>query len=198
MKISPQFTISEQLFEDCTTFAKRCVETNWKKYATRKQINQTKLINDIRNGKIAEQKVWEQVSDVYTELTPPDYEIYDIAHKSWATDLYDPNTTLSLACKAQSVKMAEEVGYSWVFQYGDGNKDCDQEIFGAGKTNRFNFACFVSTDAANRRGEIKAIVSVPYLHQHNLFKEMKLEKLRDNKRAVYLEDLEKLNNLWQL
>src|SRR5271165_3903162 len=125
MKIIPQFTISEQLFNDCTDFAKACVKTNLKKYASRKQINQTKLINDIRNGKIAEQKVWEQVSSEYPGLTSPDYGVYDIAHKSWATDLYDPSTTLSLACKAQSVNMALECGASWVFQYGDGNKDCD-------------------------------------------------------------------------
>jgi len=134
----------------------------------------------------------------YPTLTPPDMQIYTVRKKSWAPDLYDPKTQLSIACKAQPPQSEQSCGLSWVFQYGNGKKDCDNEIFDTGKTNHNLFVALVSTDARNRRGRIQAIVSVPFLHQNNLFGEMKRKDLQDNKKAVYLDRLKELNNLWQL
>lgn len=193
-----QFVITKDIFDKCTQFAKNSVTTSSDKYARRNQFDIDKIIKDIRNGKIAEEIVFLQVSSVVPGLTPPDYNIYDKKNKSWDPDLKDSNSNLHLAVKSQDIESEQSFSRSWVFQYGNGGKfDCDTGIFG--KNNDNHYISFVSLNVPKRTGIIRALVKVNWLHNNKLFKEMKKQSLRGNKVAVYYEDLEKYSkDLWQL
>lgn len=194
----PKFVISEEVLQKCTQFAKDSVSTSADKYARRNQTNVIKIMDDIRNGKLAEESVYQKISEIYPNISKPDFNIYDKKQKSWDPDLKDSNIPIRVAVKSQEIKSEIAYGRSWVFQYGNGGKfDCDTGIFGKGDDS--HFVCFVSLNVPKRQGQIQAIVKVQWLHDNNLFKPMKMKNLQGNKVAVYYEDLEKLSDqLWQI
>jgi hypothetical protein len=196
--IDPKFIISEDMLSKCTTFAKNSVNTSSDKYARRNQFDVEKIVKDIRNGKVGEEGVYNQVSPLHSTLSLPDHQIYSKKDKSWSPDLIDSVSGIHLAVKSQDIESAINFGESWVFQYGNGGKyDCDTGVF---KTqDDKHYVAFVSLNIPKRYGTIKAIVKVQWLHDKKIFKEMKKQSLRGNKVAVYYEDLEKYpNELWQL
>jgi len=197
--LNSNFIISKDIFDKCSQFAKDSVSTSSDKYARRNQFDIGKIIKDIRNGKIAEEVVYNQVVSVIPGLTPPDYNIYDKKDKSWAPDLKDSTSDLRLAVKSQDIESEQCYERSWVFQFGNGKKyDCDTGIFGENLDNN-HYVSFVSLNVPKKTGIIRAIVKVKWLHENKLFKEMKKQSLRGNKVAVYYEDLERFNDqLWQL
>ena len=193
------FTISKDIFDKCTQFAKDSVSSSTDKYARRQQNDIEKIIRDIRNGKIAEEVVYAQAISVLPGLTSPDYNIYDKKNKSWEPDLRDTQSTLRLAVKSQDIDSEQGFGRSWVFQFGNGGKfDCDTGIFGKNIEDN-HYVSFVSLNVPKRTSVIRAVVKVKWLHDKKLFKEMKKQSLRGNKVAVYYEDLERFTDqLWQL
>lgn len=193
------FSISADIFDKCSKFAKESVATSADKYARRNQFDIEKIIKDIRNGKIAEEVVYAQASAAIPSLTCPDYNIYDKKDKSWAPDLQDLNSNLRLAVKSQDIESEQSFSRSWVFQFGSGGKfDCDTGIFGKHLDDNY-YVSFVSLNVPKRIGSIRALVKVKWLHDNKLFKEMKKQSLRGNKIAVYYEDLERFpDQLWQL
>lgn len=196
--IDPNFIISEDILTKCLTFAKSSVNTSSDKYARRHQFDVEKIVKDIRNGKVGEEAVYAKVSSLYPDLSKPDHQIYSKKDKSWSPDLIDSTSGMHLAVKSQDIESAINFGESWVFQYGNGGQyDCDTGVF---KTNDPNhYVAFVGLNVPKRKGSIRAIVKVQWLHDKKLFKEMKKQSLRGNKVAVYYEDLEKYQEeLWQL
>lgn len=195
--IDPTFEIDKEAFEKCAAFAKVSVDTSADKYAKRNQFNVAKIMDDIRNGKLAEEMVYQKISKIYPELSKPDYNIYEKKQKSWDPDLKEPNVPLRIAVKSQDIKSEIAFGRSWVFQGGIGKKfDTDKGIFGEEDTN--HYVCFVSLNVPKHSGTLRAIVKVKWLHDNGLFKPMQLLHL-SSKQAVYYEDLEKLSDqLWQL
>ena len=136
------------------------------------------------------------LSEFYPQLLQPDYEIYSKEQKSWDADLKDPSG-IKIAVKSQNIDSALAFGDSWVFQYGTGKKDCDQEVFNNVKEK--DYVVFNSLNVPKRFGKIIAIVKIKWLHEKNLFKSMQIKKLQTNKLAVYLDDLlEFKNELFQL
>lgn len=107
-------------------------------------------------------------------------------------------TGISLAVKSQDIDSAINYGESWVFQFGSGGKyDCDTAVFKEKNDN--HYVAFNALNVPKRNGTIRAIVKINWLHEKQLFKEMKLFKFRGNKLAVYYEDLIKYENeLFQL
>lgn len=198
MTIEKKFTISSEIFNKCTTFAKASVNTSSDKYARRNQFDIEKIIKDIRNGKIGEECVWDNVSVEYPDLSMPDHNIYDKKDKSWSPDLIAEKSNIHLAVKSQDIESALAFGDSWVFQYGNGGKyDCDSGVFKNITPN--HYVAFVSLNVPKRHGEIKAIVKIQWLHDKKLFKDMQKASLRGNKVAVYYDDLEKYKDeLWKL
>lgn len=198
MTIEPNFEISPEVYTKCTNFANDSVKTSADKYARRNQNDVYKIMKDIRNGKIGEEAVYAKVVERFPKISEPDHNIYDKKDKSWAPDLKDADSDLRLAVKSQDFESAVNFGDSWVFQFGNGGKyDCDTEIFKEIDPN--HYVAFVSLNVPKRKGTIRAIVKVSWLHEKKLFKEMKKQSLRGNKVAVYLEDLEKYKEeLWQL
>lgn len=191
--------ISPDIYDKCIQFAKASVNTSADKYARRNQFDVEKIVKDIRNGKIAEELTHEACMKAFPQLSKPDYNIYDKKNKSWDPDLKDELTGVRIAVKSQDIDSDINFGRSWVFQFGNGGKyDCDSGIFGKGD-NSNHYVSFVSLNTPKRRGVIRAIVKVSWLHDNKLFKEMKKQSLRGNKLAVYYDDLEVFKDqLWQL
>ena len=194
----PKFLITEDILDRCIKFAQDSVGTNTDRYARRNQFNPVKIKDDIKSGKLAEEVVYGKLSELYPNLTKPDYTIYSKKDKSWEPDLKDTTSQLRVAVKSQDLKSEVAYGSSWVFQYGDGKRDCDTGIFGK-VIDPNHYVCFVSLATQLRFATIKAIVKVQWLHDKKLFKEMRLASLRGNKLAVYYSDLEQYQDqLWQL
>lgn len=195
---NPKFEITKEILDSCSKFADDSVSTSADKYARRGQMNVSKIRNDIRNGKIGEEGAWIKVSELYPNLSRPDYLIYDKKEKSWDPDLKDIESGIRVAVKSQDINSALDFGESWVFQYRPNkNYDCDNGIFEC--VDDEHYVAFVSLNVPKRFGTIKAIVKVKWLLENNLFKNMKKASLQNNKLAVYYEDLEKFSdNLWQL
>lgn len=189
--------IDEVIYDKCVKFATDSVGTSVDKYAKRKQFNPIKIQKDIKTGKLGEVLVYDALSESLKDLTYPDFNIYDKKDKSWDADLKAPSLGLSLAVKTQDIESSIAYGDSWVFQFNMGKSyDCDSGIFKVQDDN--HYVAFVSLNSPRREGNIRAIVKVNWLHKNNLFKPMKLKHLQGNKVAVYLEDLEKHSDLWQL
>ena len=193
------FIISKEIFDKCSQFAKDSVSTSSDKYARRNQFDIEKIIKDIRNGKIAEEVVYNQLISILPGLTSPDYKIYDKKDKSWEPDLKDSESNMRIAVKSQDLESEQSFSRSWVFQFGFGGKyDCDNGIFGKALDDK-HYVSFVSLNVPKRTAIIRAIVKVTWLHDQKLFKEMQKQSLRGNKLAVYYEDLERFpDQLWQL
>lgn len=192
----PKFTITDEVFDKCAQFAKDSVTSSADKYARRNQFNVSKIMDDIRNGKLAEEAVYQKVVEIYPNISKPDFNIYEKKSKSWDPDLTDATVPVRIAVKSQDIQADLMYGRSWVFQYGNGKFDCDTGIFG--KKDDHHFVCFVSLNVPKRIGELRGLVKVSWLHEKDLFKPMKLKNL-SSKVAVYYEDLEKLSDqLWQL
>lgn len=192
-----KFEINKDVFEKCTKFAADSVGTSIDKYAQRKQYNSSKIQKDIRVGKIGEVAVYNFLSEKYPDITYPDFNIYDKKDKSWDADLKIPNTNISVAVKSQDAESSIAYGDSWVFQFNMGKSyDCDSAIFK--EEDDDHYVSFVSLNTPKKTGEIRAIVKVSWLHKKNMFKPMKLKHLQGNKVAVYLEDLQKHEDIWQL
>lgn len=195
----PKFEITKDILDRCFTFANDSVGTSTDRYARRGQMNPLKIRDDIRNGKIGEEAVWEKVSKLYPNLSKPDLGVYSKKEKNWDPDLKDTESSLRIGVKTQDYQSELDFSRSWVFQFGNGGKfDCDTGIFGK-ELDSNHYVCFVSVNVPKRIGELRALVKVQWLHDKKLFKEMKNPNLRGNKVAVYYEDLEKYSDqLWQL
>lgn len=192
------FTISDNVLKRCSDFAKESVGTSADKYARRNQSNIAKITKDITIGKVGEEYVWKILSDIYPNLSTPDYNIYDKKQKNWDPDLKDIDSGLKIAVKCQDIQSEINYGRSWVFQYNSGKKfDCDTGVFEKHDNN--HYVCFVSLNTPKRCGELQAIVKISWLHDNNLFQPMKMKNLQGNKLAVYFDDLKKIEDeLWQL
>jgi len=194
-----KFTISEDIIKKCAEFGKASISSSSDKYAKRNQFDQEKIAKDIKIGKIGEEMVYEKLSPLFPELSKPDHNIYDKFNKSWDPDLKDLSG-IKIAVKSQDFDSSTFFGDSWVFQFNKGKSyDCDKEIFGESKSLDQNYVAFVSLNVPRKTGIIQAIVKVSWLHENNMFKDMKKENLRGNKLAVYLDDLNtKKDELWQI
>lgn len=192
-----KFTILDLDLEKCQKFAEDSVGTNASKYAYRGQGNILKVKTDITVGKLGEIAAYNFLSPKYPNLSGPDFQIYQKKDKSWSPDLLDPVANIKVGVKSQDIKSSNAYGMSWVFQYNFGkNFDCDKEVFGEEKEPN-HLICFVSVNLPKKEGEIKGLVQVPWLHENQMFKPMKKANLVGNKVAVYMEDLEKHENIWQ-
>jgi hypothetical protein len=189
--MDPKFIITPELLAKCLQFGKNSVGTSKDKYASRNQNNIEKIIKDIQRGKVAEQCVYDKLVLNYSNLSKPDFNIYEKKDKNWDPDLKDNDSLLKFAVKSQNKKSASMYGESYVFQIGNRKYDCDTSIFGEIDLN--HYVCFVSIDFDKNIGEIRGIVKVQWLHDNKLFKPMQLAYLK-SKVAVYYSDLEQYKN----
>lgn len=191
------FTFSLDFAQEAYKFACDCAATNKDKYARRGQTNLVNIIDQIRTGKIVEQMTYDKLSAYFPNLSKPDWAIYDSKSKNWDPDLSDKTTNpiTQIGVKSQRANVGESLGISWIFEFRAGkNYDVDTGVFGTEAKKPGHYIAFSSIDVVKKQGEIHAIVAVSTLHELNLFQAPKIERLRDNKVAVYLDTLnQKLN-----
>jgi hypothetical protein len=190
---NPVFTFSSDLAMRAYQFGCDCYKTNKDKYAARGQNNPSNIIDQIRTGKMVEEMNYEQFNEYYSNLSKPDWNIYPAGQKNWDADLTDLTTTpiTKLGAKSQRVSVGSELGISWIFEFRAGKKyDVDRGVFGDEAKKPGHFMLFSSIDVPNKRGELHAVIAVSTLHDLKLFEQTAIEKLRDNKVAVYLKTLQ--------
>ena len=193
MQINININISEEIFDKAKAFADASVDSSADKYARRNQNDLEKIKQDIKTGRIGEEIVYQELKKHYPDLTAPDYNIYDASSKSWDTDLKDSASGIKIAVKTQDYRSDLEFGTSWVFQFNNNkNFDCDTEIFKDKDDN--HYVALVSLNIPKRTARIRAIVKTSWLHENKMFKDMKQEYLKNNKLAVYYDDLEKFED----
>lgn len=196
--INTKLEISKEIFDRCTEFASNSVSSSADKYAHRNQTDIAKIMRDIRNGKIAEEIVYSVFSKQYPNLSKPDLKIYSKKDKSWDPDLKDTSSDLRIAVKSRDIEYVLHYNESWVFQFGNGKKDCDTGVFGNNVDDN-HYVSFVVLNIPKKIATLRAVVKIPWLHNNDLFKKMERENLQANKMAVYYEDLAKYpTELWQL
>ena len=194
---NPTFPITPQLLNKCTQFARSLVGGNLDAYTRRNQSNPAKIEKDIRNGKLGEEFAYQYLSSKLSHLTQPDYNIYDKSNKSWDADL--KSDYIKIAVKSQNIDQSSIYGKSWIFQNREGqNYDVDKAIFQCQDENYYVVFVSLNTNQSKQNGMIEAIVKVKWLLDNNLFREPVEQHLKTNKKAVYLEDLERIGNFWQL
>ena len=181
--------IEQNLLDKTYIFAANSVKTSQDMYARRGQSDVNKIIWDIRNGKLAEEISYSLLSKNFPNLSAPDYQIYQAGQKSWDADL--KNDKIQIAVKSQNKETAERFGLSWIFSKNDTN------VFDT--NDQHHYACFVMLDLKRSYGVLKAIVSIEWLKQNNLFKPLRKANLNSTKVAVYYDDLKKFlpEQLWQ-
>lgn len=191
--IDPFYKITPELSDKARKFAEECAKTNHDRYARRGQGNLAAIVEQIATGKIVEQAVYDRLVPFFPNLTPPDWEIYDGTKKNWDHDLHDDVLGINIGCKSQMLKRATKYGASWIFQNRENAKyDKDVGVFGEEAKQDGNFICFASID--DHYVYLQALIATSTLHEHNLFKEPVKQDLKNNKKAVYLEDIERVMN----
>lgn len=155
-------------------------------YASRGQFNNTKRRDQQIGGKLAEIAAYSYLTSKQIDVSYPDFAIYKKSAKSWNCDL--KSSAYEFHVKSQTIESKGKYGASWVFERGDEDtgKGADKGIFKDILNN--SYVCLVNIDLITKIADIKAIVKVTDLHEHKLFKPMKLDYLI-SKRAVYYDDL---------
>ena len=207
MIIDPKFPIREQMLKEgfdpiftfdldfgnkAYKFACDCAATNKDKYARRGQINISNIVDQIRTGKIVEEMTYQKLKNYLPNLSEPDWNIYDRKNKNWDADLSDQTTNpiTKIGVKSQRANVGESVGVSWVFEFRAGkNYDVDTGVFGKEAKQPGHYIAFSSIDFPKKSGQIHAILAVSTLHELQLFEQVQIERLRDNKVAVYLKTI---------
>ncbi len=160
-----------------------CNAVNTSLYARRNQWDADKRKLDAKIGKLGELAVYELLKDKYSDLTYPDLKIYAAKQKSWDFDLKTKDINLHVKC--QNIVQGKRYGESWIFQNEDKHifkEHCDKD-----------YVAFVTVDMIANVAYIKSILPVQVLHDKNLFKKPKLDKLF-NKSAVYFDDIKDISN----
>jgi hypothetical protein len=155
-------------------FAKAVIQTT--NYQDSYQSNKQKIQQDHFISKLGEEAVKEVFTQLGQKVAGPDYTIYSAQQKSWQSDLVINNT--ELAIKTQSLVSAQKYSVSWLFQSGSKRYD---HILNKPKA----WVCFVSYGSKAQTCTVYPPMQIKDL----VFKEPKLEYLKDSKKAVYLEDL---------
>lgn len=184
-----EYNFSNEDIEKCKDFANK-IDTSF--YSSRSQTNNEKRKKDQIVGKLGELLSYYYLKDKLENLSYPDFNIYDKKNKSWDFDLKATNYNIHV--KSQDIVQAAKYEPSWLFQAGGNFGGYDKEIFD--KLSQNQYICFCVIDLKNVKGNLKSIVKLEHLHDNNLFKPPKLDKLKfNNKLAVYLKDLGELNML---
>ena len=149
---------------------------------------ETKIIQNM-TGKLGEVVIYNVLKEKFTDLTPPDFNLYSSHKKSWKSDLFIPSKNTPVHSKAQNTDSEKKYGLSWIFQWKNqnGSGGRDKEIFSEpGK----GIICFVLIDLEKKEGKIIHAVKKEMLLNNKLFDEPKLVQHRGFKKVIYASKLE--------
>lgn len=164
--------------EMCWTFARQVIGTNKQAYARRGQTQESRIIQQIARGKIAEFAVFSHIHfSVDVPVAFPDLSIYTANEKSYAADLRVRD--MDVHVKSQTFKNRDRYGASWVFQKRDPLLT---------KPNQSDLLALTHQHAAD--SEYVEIVGYFYaIDIVGLYGDPVLPYLRRTKKVLYLDDL---------
>ena len=186
-------------WKKCRQFAVDSLDSSADEYARRGQEDPGRKIIQTTNGKLVELQAFSAYQPRFSDLTPPDFEIYQKKDKSWTPDLISKLYDIRIAVKAKFDEDAERWGPSWIFE------KTDRKIFGskldAKNLDPHQYVCMGIVDPICREVWLKACVKLQWLHDNNLFTKPDRDYL-GTKLTVRLENMEKVisnpDELWQL
>lgn len=170
-EVTPETVIIARNFADKVTQT-----TN---YSDARQFNSDKIRDDHFISKIGEEAA-KLILSKYTEVSGPDYNIYQAQQKSWDDDLSAGG--IGLAVKTQKRSSAAVYELSWTFQAGPGRRDIILNRPDA-------WVIFVEYDDSN---PYTCYVYPPYQIKELEFGEPKLLKLKGPKKVVYANTLKRV------
>jgi hypothetical protein len=179
--------ITKSDLSKCEEFALGSAGTSLDHYARRGQNNGDKIITDIITGKLGEIAVYRYLRKKGIMATAPDFKIYDKRRKSFDADINYGKWNFH--CKSQNQDSARKYGVSWILQYGGNGNGHVDKLF----KNRGKYDILVPTLVHDDYVEIFGLISVDKLFEYDMIKKPKVKWLEFSKRAVYKNDLEKLN-----
>ena len=175
--------------ERCQEFAHEQIDTSLSHYRKRKQGNREKIIHDITTGKLGEIAAHRLFRRNSIFAKEPDFEIYEGRKKSFDADISWKG--FKFHCKAQCEDSANKYGVSWILQWGGQGHGHVDKLF----KSRTNEDYLIPTLVHDDYVEIFGVIPVKVLFDKGMIKPPKVKWLEDNKRAIYLEDFDKLS--WQ-
>lgn len=183
--------ISKNDWAKCHEFAVAQLETSINHYKKRKQGNAAKITEDIITGKLGELAAYRFLRSKGIMCAAPDFNIYEARQKSFDADLNFEGKQFH--CKSQSRMSAAKYGESWILQWGGKGHGHIDKLF----KNRSKNDYLVPMQVSETEVIIYGIIPVDTLFKNDLIKEPKLAWFADTKRAVYLNDIRKLNHYFR-
>lgn len=173
--------LDDKTVEKCAIFAGECVETNIDEYKRRRQFNKTKIIGDIKTGKIAECAAFSFFQNNGFNVVEPDFKIYTARKKNFNSDIIasKSNKEWLIHVKSQRIEQSEKYGISWMFQKQD-------KLITKPKSLDVLFLCLVKAHTVDVIGIHKAKDIT------DIYGEPKLTYLT-SKAALYYEDINRKN-----
>ncbi len=172
----------DAMYQKCQKFAKLEYETTKEHRRRRNQSNVARIRIQVADGKMGELLAYRYFQRWGYDVTEPDFQIYQKAHKSFDADFYVNGHPMH--CKSQNAESAARYGLSWTFQKGGngyGHTDPCLET----PTDK---AVFVKVDHWRRTGEVFGPFSMGDLIPK--FRDPQLARLKGVKTCIYVEDLE--------
>ncbi|HLD91141.1 MAG TPA: hypothetical protein VI911_09030 [Patescibacteria group bacterium] len=165
-----KYIVNKDTINLCKQFALDSVESSLDEYSKRNQSNKELIIQQIFEGKVAEFAVYQYYKDRQLDCTLPDISIYTKRKKSFSSDLQVGMYHIHV--KSQNLSSQRRYGKSWLFQAKD-------PLFK--KATEYDICVFCTVD--------ENVVTIELKDQFvNLtFSEPKLDKLKGNKKAFYLD-----------
>jgi len=190
-------TLPQEIVEKCMRFGRKWSAKSADCYQHRGQSNNDTTKEQHIEGKVGEWVACLILRQFGYSCTDPDMNVYEVHERNFEPDLFleplplpngsKPNGRFKLSVKSCAVQRTPSWGLSWVFQ------EEDYGIFGHNGNNAdLRAKVVVLTHVYKFTGRILFAVSLGDLHKHNLFSPMMIERLQDNKVAVYYKDLRRL------
>lgn len=109
--------ISNLWLAKCEKFADQQLKDSFNLYQHRGEKRIEKMRDDIIVGKLVELAAYKYLKPLFTNLSKPDFTIYERRHKSHSADLY--TKSVSFHVKGQSELSRKRYGSSFLFQKTD-------------------------------------------------------------------------------
>jgi hypothetical protein len=134
---------------------------------------------DIVTGALAELAAYKLLREIGLKVTAPDFEIHAKGKKSFAADLTDYDRYFHV--KGQTIDSTIKYGGSWIMQKSD-------PIINFPKKKHYVIPCTVDID--NNEVDVHGLLPIISLIDNACFDELKVDWLRYNKIALYLDYIE--------
>lgn len=166
-------------------------KSDYSKYADRNQTDINEMIRQNYEGKKAEFGVYNWKKSIGEDVSEVDITIYPSEDKSFIQDLQSNGEKIHV--KSENIEKGKQNGTpSFLFQYGNAKRtsgDKDKHAFNK-KCKDQVVLCVVDGDIIN----IVARTRIDILHDNEMFCQPRSPRLYGIKKAVYLCDLEQLEN----